>query len=390
LVRTLAIAAVLAVATAAAAPTAHAEDPPLVNWPALLPSLASGFTPATFNICPDGSPRCLDHTLREMNRRVAVHDRDCNDNALFIRNYQLVTRFYLGVAGTGFFQDDVYLAREDAIFAQLYFDAEDAWRAGRGQDVPEAWRIAFEAADKKQVQGAGNLLLGINAHVQRDQPYMVAGLGLVSPDGKSRKPDHDKFNELLNTAYDDVIAQAVKYDDPTVDDTDVPGTQADNFALFQIIAGWREGVWRNAERLVGARSDAERKLVAQEIEQNAAMTARQIRDQFTYRPPYTRAQRDALCPERRARGTRALQSPQPAPRPAPRRRARRARDKASTTRSRARCDGRTRSSRGHRRARRRSRASRRASRSCRARRPSSRADRRPRRRASRRASGRRP
>ena len=302
--RRVLIAAVL-LALSAAAP-ARAEDPPLVNWPALLPSLATGFTPATFTECADGSPECLQRTLAEMERRVAVHDRDCSDNALFVRNYTMVTRFYEKLAGTGFFADDVYVAREDVVFARLYFDAEDHWRAGRRDKVPEAWQIAFEAADKKQVQGAGNLLLGINGHVQRDQPFMIAGLGLVAPDGSSRKPDHDKFNELLNTAYDDVIAQAAKHDDPTVDDTDVPGTQGDNLALFQIIAGWREGVWRNAERLVAAKSDAERQLVAQSIERNAAEWARWIRDTFTYRPPYDRKQRDALCPERRRRGEAAL------------------------------------------------------------------------------------
>src|SRR5262245_23450174 len=136
---------VVVAALLAAAP-AYAEDPPMINWPALLPSLAQGFTPATFTECADGDPKCVDVTLAEMERRVAVHDRACNDNALFIRNYNLVTRVYKGVVGTGFFQDDVYLAREDVVFAKLYFTAEDAWRAKKLDQVPEAWRIAFEAA----------------------------------------------------------------------------------------------------------------------------------------------------------------------------------------------------------------------------------------------------
>ena len=292
--------AALLCALVAGAP-ARAEDPPLVNWPALLPALAVGFTPATFDTCPDGSRACLEATLRELRRRIADHDAACSDNALFARNYRLITDFYSRVAGTGFFADDLFLAREDAIFANLYFAAEDNWRAGRHEDVPEAWRIAFQAADDKQVQGAGNLLLGINAHVQRDQPYMLAGLGLVDEQGRSRKPDHDKFNELLNTAYDDVIAQATAQDDPDLAMYEVPGTQADNLLAFQTIAGWREGVWRNAERLVRATSDAERAFVAQSIEDNAAAWARLIRDSFAYRPPFDRDRRDALCPERARR-----------------------------------------------------------------------------------------
>ena len=281
-----------------AAPLARAEDPPLVNWPALLPALAPGFTPNTFDICRDGSPSCLDHTLRELRARIAAHDEQCSDNALFARNYRLVTDFYQRLAGTGFFQDDGYVAREDAIFASLYFAAEDAWREGRKEDVPEAWRIAFQAADDKAVQGAGNLLLGINAHVQRDQPFMIAGLGLVDENGRSRKADHDKFNELLNTAYDDVFAQAIAWDDPDLAFYDPQQTTADNLLAFQTIAGWREGVWRNAERLVRAKSDEERRLVAESIERNAAAWAEMIRASFPYGGPFTRERRDALCAKR--------------------------------------------------------------------------------------------
>src|SRR5688500_7091555 len=116
--RMLALCALLALV---AAPAAHAEDPPPVNWPALLPALAPGFTPNTFDICRDGSPGCLDHTLRELRMRIIGHDERCSDNALFARNYRLITDFYERFRGTGFFQDDLYVAREDAIFAELYF-----------------------------------------------------------------------------------------------------------------------------------------------------------------------------------------------------------------------------------------------------------------------------
>lgn len=291
----------VAVMALAVPQTALADDPPLVNWPALLPALAPPFTESTFDICPDAARGCLDETLRELRRRIADYDATCSDLALFPRNYQVVTEFYERLAYTGFFQDDAYVAREDAIFAKLFFDAEDAWRRGEHDRVPEAWRIAFDAAARKEVQGAGNLLLGINAHVQRDQPYMIAGLGLVDEEGRSRKADHDKFNELLNTAYDDVIRNAVEWDDPELAKYDAPGTQADNLALFQVIAGWREGVWRNAERLVRAQSDEERRLVAESIERNAAEWARWVREEFRYRGPFKRDTRDALCPKRAER-----------------------------------------------------------------------------------------
>ena len=54
--------------------------------------------------------------------------------------------------------------------------------------VPRAWAIAFGAADERAMSAAGNLALGINAHVQRDLPFVLAAIGLVKPDGSSRKP----------------------------------------------------------------------------------------------------------------------------------------------------------------------------------------------------------
>lgn len=289
---------VVALSGVLAAP-ARADDPPFVNWPALLPALAKGFEPSTFALCRDGSRDCVARTLAEMDRRLAEHDAACNHNALFLRNYRLVTQTYADLP-PGFFADDRYLAHEDAVFAQLYFDAEDAWRSGRRSEVPEAWRIAFAAADERRVQGAGNLLLGINAHVQRDMPFMLAGLGLVAPDGSSRKPDHDRFNEVLNASYDDVLRQAREMDDPDLAVYDVP-TELDGFLEFKAIAAWREGVWRNAERLVAARTDAQRRRVARSIEANAAAWARVIEAAFPYAGPFTPARRDALCAERNAR-----------------------------------------------------------------------------------------
>lgn len=278
---------------------ARAEDPPFVNWPSLLPSLATGFTPSTFDLCADGSPDCVQATLAEMRKRLAAYDAVCDHRALFLRNYLTVTEHYAALP-PGFFDEDRHLAHEDAVFAQLYFDAVDAHEEGRMADLAPAWRIALDAAKSGATQGAGDLLMGINAHVQRDMPFMLAGLGLVAPDGSSRKPDHDRFNGPLNSSYDDVYRRGTEQDDPMLAFYDPPGT-LDNAAAFQMIAAWREGVWRNAERLAFARTPAERAFVAQSIEAQAEASALLIREMTAYRPPLlTGAERDRHCTRRPA------------------------------------------------------------------------------------------
>jgi hypothetical protein len=54
-------------------------------------------------------------------------------------------------------------------------------------------------------------------------------------------------------------------------------------------------VWRNAERLLDAKTAAERRQVTQSIEANAATWARLIAAGGNGGPPGYRAQRDAYC-----------------------------------------------------------------------------------------------
>jgi hypothetical protein len=58
------------------------------------------------------------------------------------------------------------------------------------------------------------------------------------------------------------------------------------------VKGWREGAWRNAERLMNAKTPDERRQVEQSIETNATLWANFIRSGD--RPGY-RAERDAYC-----------------------------------------------------------------------------------------------
>ena len=67
---------------------------------------------------------------------------------------------------------------------------------------------------------------------------------------------------------------------------------ADNVAGLEMVKGWREGVWRNAERLLNATTPAQRQSVADSIELNAASWARGI---AAARVPGYRAVRDAYC-----------------------------------------------------------------------------------------------
>lgn len=288
-----AVCAVLLLAPA----TAAAEDPPFLDWSSLLPGLTDEYTPNSDNACVSGRVQCVDATVREMTRRFDPLASSCNHNAIFSLLYLRTTEEYRrAVDDPHFFEDNAFVNHEDAVFAKYYFNAYDAYKNGDAAHVPGAWKIAFDAAKNHQVTAAGNMLLGVNAHVNRDLPYVLAAIGLVKPDGSSRKPDHDKVNQILNRVYDDAIAELAQRFDPTVDDSNIPVTTLDDMLLFQAIPAWRESAWRYAERLVSASSAAQRAQVSQEIEANATLQATLLKTSQRYLAPLqSSASRDAYC-----------------------------------------------------------------------------------------------
>lgn len=285
-----------AAALALAAPVpAAAEDPPFVGWSALLSGLVTPLQPSSEDDCKAGRTPCVEKVIREMERRFAPVAQSCDHDAIFALSYLITTREYRRtIEDPSFFEDTRFVNHEDAVFARYYFEAYDAWHGGRRALVPDAWRIAFDAADRRSLSASGDLLLGINAHVMRDLPFVLAGLGLTKPGGGTRKTDHDRVNVFLNRVTLPLREAIVGRFDSTYDDTDVP-TGLDDTTVFQAVTAWRELAWRNAERLVMARSPAARARVAGEIERAAATQAALLRTATAYPPLQDARVRAAFC-----------------------------------------------------------------------------------------------
>ncbi len=245
--------------------------------------------------CASGSEKCIDRTIGEMHRRFHTVVPRCDGNAIFSITYIRVTEDIRRAVAEGFYPNVPWLEVQDALFARTYFLAYDNYLAGRTRLVPPAWRIAFDAGRDGTVKGIGNLLLSMNAHINRDFPFILYHSGLADPDGTSRKPQHDSYNPRLRALYKPIIRELTSRFDPSVDDYDVPGTEVDDEALFQILVGWRETAWQNAQRLAAARTDAERRQVAASIEAFALTQAEAIYAGSAYVPGETTAARDAQC-----------------------------------------------------------------------------------------------
>jgi len=288
---------------------ASADDPLFIDWNSLLPSLTDEYDPTSENDCVAGRPNCLKATLREMSKSFAPLATSCSHNATFSLAYWRVTQTYGHVRDIpGYFVDTPFMNHVDAVFGKYYLRAYENWSSGRLPEVPEAWLIAFEAAKNKRVSGTGDLLLGINGHVNRDLPFVMAAVGLVAPDGTSRKYDFDKVNQFLSQVSPPLTAEEAARFDPGMASSDTPQGLGYTFS-YQLVASWRERGWRNAEALVSAPTDAERAVVAAQIEADAALEAREIAAAFAYQPPLSSTtSRDAYC---------AVHYADPAPNPYP-------------------------------------------------------------------------
>ena len=270
---------------------ARAEDPLFLNWAELSPGTSSGYDPASTNDCKSGKINCVDAVIREMTKRFDRLAEVCDHDAIFSLAYLRTTEEYRRAAvEPGFFEDPSFVNYEDAVFGRYYFEAFDAWHRGDTAGTPRAWQVAFDAADNRRVDANTNALLGINAHIQRDLPYVLWEIGLVKPDGTSRKPDHDKVNEFLNRVS--FYPEANRRFDPTLPTDDGPAG-----GIHSIIA-MRENAWRNAERLRAAENDpVQFAMVKASIEQSAYDAATSIAASGTYGPlsQSSAASRDAYC-----------------------------------------------------------------------------------------------
>ncbi len=260
-------------------------DPPFIPWSAILPGLSTTYEPSSANVCQSGQLACVDAVIAEMKVRYDALDATCDHATLFALTYLRTTEQYKAAAvEPGFFSDPAFINHQDANFAKQYFDAWDAYHGGNSSAAPRAWQIAFRASATKQVNGTGSILLGMSAHVNRDLPFVLEAIGLVKPDGSSRKPDHDQVNVFLNRVVEPLFDEAAARYDPLVDDTQLEGSPLDEAALLQLLVLWRELAWRNAEALVSAPTPQARALVAQQIENGAAIEANLILVATSYAP----------------------------------------------------------------------------------------------------------
>ncbi|MFF4713483.1 DUF5995 family protein [Streptomyces eurythermus] len=272
------------------------------TWPAVVMAAvialsggtASAATPAPVTagplVCQGSVIRCVQDARRTLE---GIRDRlGCDHRAPFPAIYVHLERsLETAVAHGEPFDEPSWLAGSlNTGFVNLYLDAYEADRAGR--PVPAAWHAAFAAARTADVNAGQDVLLGANAHIQRDMPYVLAALGLTRPGGGTRKPDYDRFQAVLDRAYGPAVQDVAGRYDQIVALADDRWNPIAGLTSRQLFRSWRAQAWEHARQLVDAPDQAARDRVARRIETNAARWAQLL---SAVRFPGYRAVRDDYC-----------------------------------------------------------------------------------------------
>lgn len=246
--------------------------------------------------CPRGEPSACVRTVANELRQQFERLR-CDHDSAFALLYLRVTEAIRDALADGdVFAHDHYIGEMDVVFADHYFAAFDAWHDGGGTPPP-AWEVALRAAEDRQVTGLGNVVLGLNAHIRNDLPFVVERLG-TTVDGGSAESDYDRVDEVLRAVYVPAREEAAARLSPTIDDADLSGTSVDEDSLFAFVAQLRQEAWENGERLIAASTETEREVIAEEIRVDAHQSALDHRAAFAYEGRgYSARERDAYCDE---------------------------------------------------------------------------------------------
>jgi hypothetical protein len=287
--------ATFAVVVAAAAPRAPAQlADDYVKWPQLLPPLpvSAEVQPRPVRNCRAATAACADDLVRRLRAQWRAFDATCDHRAVISYSYLQITK---GL------RDDLVAERKKLVrdrrwmtyvitdFSNMYMKAFADDAAGR--KLAEPWRLTFESADEGDANAGQDVLMFSNAHVQHDLPFVYEKMGLRAKGGESHKPDHDAVNAINARVFDPIEKYIAANYDPAFKTFDL-AVPIEEIGVLEMIKAWREGAWRNGERLLNAETKAERREVVRSIRKTATLWAELISAGGF---PGTREARDAYC-----------------------------------------------------------------------------------------------
>jgi len=218
------------------------------------------------------SPEDVISTLRALERSfTARHDA----RGVFVTIYVVSSEALYKRLGTGFFEDDAYVARVMVVFAGLYLEALGAYERGDRRRVPPAWRLAHDATRENRVRKHELAILAVNAHI-RDLAVAVYRVEREHGLPNSRH-DYVAVNDVLRDATGRAQHRLATIYAAGMHALDVLGLDLDERFAHAFLVRRRAASWQFGQRLLRADSAAERAAIVAELDADAVREARRLR-----------------------------------------------------------------------------------------------------------------
>jgi hypothetical protein len=263
-----------------------------VPWPNALPGRTVGPAAPPHSVpgCRSLQLGCVDRLIVRLRREWRADNSTCSHRAIFSLGYlRISSEIRRRLAHHETFDHPAWFISVVQGFSDEYFATQRRYDAGKS--VPGSWRIYYDAMRHGDYNAGQDLLLASNAHTNHDLPYAYAASGLLTKSGVSRKHDHDQVNDVNASVFSGLAGYYAAHYDPLF--TTISATSpVPQLSTLQLIQTWRENAWREAERLVAAKTPAELQQVEQQIETTSTAWAKLI---TSGAEPGYRATRDAYC-----------------------------------------------------------------------------------------------
>ena len=179
--------------------------------------------------------------------------------ACFTRLYLDVTKGVDGALTGTAFEDPRYLTRLDVAFADLFFDALDAFQSAPAT-TPHAWLPLFQSRSEHGIAPLQFALAGMNAHINRDLPVALVStcreLGIPLEDDSPQHHDFETVNTLLASTETKVKQQYVTGWLRRIDRLVHRADRIDDILAMWDVGRARDAAWTNGEALWAIRDDA--------------------------------------------------------------------------------------------------------------------------------------
>ena len=177
--------------------------------------------------------------------------------AVFAGAYLVITSAMHDALRDRRFLDTPWVETYLTTFANLYLQAtaqyENDLVHGSGE-APPAWALAFQTCQVKNISPLAHLLLGVNAHVNRDLSLALVHAGIHTRRNE-RYEDHVRVNEVLNAAVNDLQAKVTEQA-PALAHLDALFGNWDERIACRVVSWARDTAWKNAVVLNDAQGSA--------------------------------------------------------------------------------------------------------------------------------------